>query len=153
MFSIYILELENGKYYVGKTKDTNNRIKKHFKGYGSEYTRKYKPVKIDKIHYNSTDELKYTLEYMKKYGIDNVRGGPFVKLILPKEYVVTIKQIISSEEDRCFNCGEKGHFVRDCKLIKKHNELNIIKPKVGIYGRIKNMIFYMIKYINFYFPY
>ena len=69
MYSIYVLELEGNRYYVGKTKDTNARIKRHFKGYGSEYTKKFKPLKIEKIYYNCEDELKYTLEYMEKYGI------------------------------------------------------------------------------------
>ena len=143
MFSIYILELEGNRYYIGKTKDTTTRIKKHFKGYGSEYTKKYKPIKIEKIHYNSDDELKYTLEYMKKYGIENVRGGPFVRLILPREYVVTIKQILSCQDDRCFNCGEAGHYVRECKMNKKDENIGFIKKCSNMYNNFA-------KYINFY---
>lgn len=145
MYSIYVLELEGNRYYVGKTKDTNARIKRHFKGNGAEYTKKFKPVKIEKIYYNCEDELKYTLEYMEKYGIENVRGGPFVKLNLPKEYIITIKQMITSEQNRCFNCGETGHYVRECSLRNKE------KPKkINFYLRVKNYIMYLVKYINFY---
>ena len=50
MYSIYVLELEGNRYYVGKTTDTNARIKRHFKGYGAEYTRKFKPVKIEYLY-------------------------------------------------------------------------------------------------------
>ena len=32
-----------------------------------EYTKKFKPVKIEKRYYNCEEELKYTLEYMEKY--------------------------------------------------------------------------------------
>ena len=143
MFSIYILELEGNRYYIGKTQDTTTRIKKHFKGYGSEYTKKFKPVKIEKIIYSCDDELKYTLEYMKKYGIENVRGGPFVKLELPREYIITIKQILSSQEDRCFNCGEAGHFVRECKMIKKDENISLFKKCSKLYNNFT-------RYINFY---
>ena len=145
MYSIYVLELEGNRYYVGKTKDTNSRIKRHFKGYGAEYTKKFKPVKIEKIYYNCEEELKYTLEYMEKYGIDNVRGGPFVKLSLPKEYIITIKQMITSEQNRCFNCGETGHYVRECSLRNKEKA-----KKINFYLRVKNYIMYLVKYINFY---
>ena len=147
MYSIYVLKLEGNRYYVGKTKNTNARINRHFKGYGSEYTKKFKPVKIEKIYYNSEDELKYTLEYMEKYGIENVRGGPFVKLILPKEYIITIKQMIISEQNRCFNCGECGHYVRECSLKNIEKKDN----KLTCFSKIKNYINYLIKYINFKF--
>lgn len=33
---IYILQLEKGKYYVGKTKEPNFRLDAHFNGNGSE---------------------------------------------------------------------------------------------------------------------
>ena len=143
MFSIYILELEGNRYYIGKTQDTNSRIKKHFKGYGSEYTKRFKPIKIEKIIYNCDDELKYTLEYMKNYGIENVRGGPFVKLELPREYIITIKQILSCQEDRCFNCGEYGHYVRECKMIKKEENTSLIKKCSNLYNNFA-------RYVNFY---
>ena len=51
MVYIYILKLENEKYYIGKTDDPNTRIKLHFDGNGSAWTKKYKPIKIiDQFH-------------------------------------------------------------------------------------------------------
>ena len=69
----YVLELTDNKYYVGKTKDIKNRIENHFTTGGSSFTKIYKPLKIVLIrHQNQEKEL--TIEYMKKYGWQNVRG-------------------------------------------------------------------------------
>jgi len=80
---------------------------------------------------------------LEKYGIENVRGGPFVKLNLPREYIVTIKQILSYQKDRCFNCGEAGHYVRECKMIKKEMNISILKKCSNMYNNFA-------RYINFY---
>ena len=47
--NIYILELEDGKYYVGKSIDPIQRFEQHASGEGSAWTRKYKPVAVDKV--------------------------------------------------------------------------------------------------------
>lgn len=62
MVWIYILELKDGKYYVGKTNNPDARILDHFKGGGSIWTKKYEPVKIiEKIpDCDDYDEDKYT---------------------------------------------------------------------------------------------
>lgn len=39
--SIYILELENNKYYIGKTTNSNFRLKQHYNSDGSVWTKKY----------------------------------------------------------------------------------------------------------------
>lgn len=46
MVYIYVLLLENNKYYVGKTTNPEFRIEDHFCSYGSGWTSKYKPVAI-----------------------------------------------------------------------------------------------------------
>ena len=43
---IYILKLEKGKYYIGKSNKLNKRLTDHFTLYGSGWTKKYKPVKV-----------------------------------------------------------------------------------------------------------
>ena len=63
MVFIYILELENNKYYVGKTTNTAFRLEQHFNNSGSQWTKKYKPIKILELKSNCDDydEEKYTI--------------------------------------------------------------------------------------------
>lgn len=72
---IYVLELEGGKYYVGYTEDPQ-RIKNHFEGLGALWTRKHKPIKVVEKHEGGSKimEKEKTLEYMVRYGWENVRG-------------------------------------------------------------------------------
>ncbi len=117
MVFIYILELENNKYYVGKTTNPDFRLEQHFNSSGSQWTKKYKPKKVLELLSNcdNFDEDKYTLKYMEKYGINNVRGGSFCEIKLSKNNIDIIKKMITGTTDKCYICGENGHFARDCK--------------------------------------
>ena len=46
MLNIYVLQLEKGKYYIGKTNNINARLNNHFLNGGSEWTKLYKPTKL-----------------------------------------------------------------------------------------------------------
>lgn len=66
--TVYVLELERGKYYVGHTKESDlKRIEEHGMGRNSaNWTRIYKPVRVMKIIPGSTmDEDKVTLHAME----------------------------------------------------------------------------------------
>lgn len=73
---VYVLGLEDEKYYVGRTSNFSQRMSEHFGGNGSIYTKKYKPIKIKEVIEEKCkcDERDKTLEYMKLYGYENVRG-------------------------------------------------------------------------------
>lgn len=52
---------------------------------------------------------------MQNYGILNVRGGSFCQIKLSNDNIVTLNQIISSVSDKCYICGNLGHYAVDCK--------------------------------------
>jgi len=118
MVYIYVLELKSYKYYIGKTTNPYFRLKEHFNANGSSWTKKYVPFKVlELIEGDDEDEDKYTIKYMKKYGIDNVRGGSFCRLELSYSDRTTLDKMIVSQEDKCFKCNKKGHFAIECKSI------------------------------------
>jgi predicted GIY-YIG superfamily endonuclease len=123
MTNIYILKLQGGKYYVGKTDDIYSRYQQHLDGKGSYWTRKYKPLSVEKVIENASpfDEDKYVKEYMAKYGIDKVRGGCYVTETLDDIQEHTLQTEIWAAQDRCTNCGKKGHFVKNCKETRDIN--------------------------------
>ena len=122
---IYILELEEGKYYVGKTENPDYRIESHFASNGSAWTKKYKPLSVLEIIPNcdNYDEEKHTMKCMEKYGINNVRGGSFCQIRLSDENINTLHQIINGVNDRCYMCGSDEHFANKCRVLKKKNKM------------------------------
>ncbi len=70
---IYVLKLENNKWYVGKTRCLKRRLKEHFSGRGAKWTQLHAPLECVEISF-IIDEKTMTLNYMKKYGWENVRG-------------------------------------------------------------------------------
>ena len=114
--NIYVLRLQGGRYYVGKTGDIMKRFQQHLKGYGSAWTKKYKPVSLEKTHMNVSpfQEDSITKEYMSKHGIDKVRGGSYCEITLSGFQMEVLKIEIRGATDLCSNCGRAGHWVKDC---------------------------------------
>ena len=124
MVFIYSLKLQSGKYYIGKTESPNFRLEDHFVSSGSAWTNKYKPISIYQLipDMNDHDEQRITQDYMNKYGIDNVRGGPWCKIGLSNEEKLFIQKLLDGENDKCYQCGSTDHFAKDCKMYQ-------MKPK------------------------
>jgi hypothetical protein len=141
MVYIYVLKLEKNKYYIGKTDNPNIRLNAHFKCNGSEWTKKYNPLEIIEIipDCDKYDEDKYTKIYMDKYGIDNVRGGSYVKLELDTDTIKFLQKESIATNDKCFNCGMNGHFSKDCNKNKnKNNNYEDPLELVSLNSLIKN---------------
>ena len=118
MESLYVLQLENDKWYVGKTHDIAKRFKEHQSGKGSAWTTMNKPVRIVESRplKDTYDETNTTKELMKKYGIDNVRGGAHVQVVMPEHVEKTLKMEIRGDSGACFKCGLGGHFAVECPI-------------------------------------
>ncbi len=114
--TVYVLELKGDRYYVGTTNDIQRRWKEHLDGTGSAWTKKYPPIAIVETILNAHkfDELKYTLIYMDRYGIANVRGGPYVSIDMTDEDHEHIMVIFDAADGKCSRCYRKGHFAFRC---------------------------------------
>ena len=83
--TIYVLECEGGKYYVGSTSHRRQRRRQHFESPrgGSAFTRLYRPIRVCAEYrripqrYYLGMEAKVTAEKMLQTGINNVRGAMF----------------------------------------------------------------------------
>ena len=91
---VYVLELENNKYYVGYTENFDSRMISHFGGSGSKWTKIHVPVTVMEVFRgNKEDENSKTIDMMIKYGYKNVRGGKYCKCDLIKEPAAVSKLI------------------------------------------------------------
>lgn len=153
MTFIYVLKCDQEKYYVGKTnKSVIERFGEHINNPGV-WTKKYKPIKIIESFesFSEFDEDTTTLKYMKKYGIDNVRGGTYTQINLPKYQYRTLQNQINHITDRCYRCNKSDHYVNNCSeiLSYKTNDYKIqIKPVRKICGKMEGKWMCIIKQNN-----
>ena len=113
----YSLRLGDNKYYVGESNDVKRRIWMHQNENGSAWTKQYGVEgEIEKIEINDNfDELSQTLELMKEYGIDNVRGSMFTKPFpLDTSEKVMAAQLYCELHNLCRRCGGSDHFIGSC---------------------------------------
>ena len=119
--SVYILELDDGRVYVGSSTNVERRIAQHLAGTGSAYTRVYKPTGVrlprlgDISGSGDAAERDETLRYMYQRGIPFVRGWKFTQTVMPPEEFDEAEANIRESFDLCRRCGGKGHFCSQCR--------------------------------------
>jgi predicted GIY-YIG superfamily endonuclease len=119
--SVYILELEDGRVYVGSSIDVKRRLQQHCSGSGSAYTRVYKPTGVLLPRLGNVEgdgdaaERDETLRYMMLRGVPFVRGWKFARVDMPPEEYEEAESNIRELFDLCRRCGYKGHFCTHCK--------------------------------------
>lgn len=87
-WSVYVLKLQDGCFYIGMTTSPEKRIREHVVGERSvDWTDEHKPVDVLEVREEIADvdeeakalarEREVTLEYMREKGWKRVRGGPW----------------------------------------------------------------------------
>jgi len=146
--NIYILELENDKYYVGKSTDVDVKYKFHLNGTATYWTNINKPISIIRtINDISPYELdKYVKEYMIKYGIANVRGGSYYQLKLNDNTIRKLENKLNTCYDLCYKCCKSYHFVSECNFIQLDDYIDYFNR--GSIKKLEKEILYLSKLIE-----
>lgn len=115
---LYLLELSDDKYYVGQTEDPDFRFKEHLSGKGARWTRLHKPlhilltrtIKVDSPAEAMLHENWMTLQFMEKFGWENVRGG---------DYLVVESFKLQERISHIYDCEKNKirYFVPDCPYL------------------------------------
>lgn len=116
--TLYVLELRGGRYYVGSTNNLDRRYAEHLAGQGSAWTARYPPTRIvQRQRGNRFHEDAIVLTYMSRYGVENVRGGTYSSVELPRCRRAEIQRQLRHGGNQCFNCGSSNHFAYRCPAL------------------------------------
>ena len=120
---VYVLELEDECYYVEKTRDVQRRKAEYFSSTnnGAEWTREHKPIRVMEVisvpkvclWANFFINL-VTKQYMMRFGIESTRGGSYPCKYINKNVLAVLQKEIADAEEKCFYCGDSGHFADAC---------------------------------------
>ena len=116
---VYTLELQDGCFYVGWTKDPATRIASHFLGAGSKWTQLHPPIAV--LNVVLGDELLEnlsTIALMCTHSWEKVRGGNYCALNMtaPPQCIKTAMVYAQSSEELVIS-GTSG--ASTCKVM--HN--------------------------------
>lgn len=119
---IYILRLEEDKYYVGlyeMSLDPPNmeEILYHI---NNDWVNTYNPIELLDIVplSDSFDVNTIMFKLMNEFGIDNVRGGKFCNLSLNEDERYVFAKLVYGMTDKCYQCGHYGHYKHHCDQYK-----------------------------------
>ncbi len=136
MVTIYVLRLVDNKFYVGMTTRNLARIWEHVEGEGAKWTKKYPPIKGNEVKWLDDrlfplDENRITLEMMRDYGIENVRGGSWCQMKLTSRQIYGVKKRIRElPPKKSKSRPEVGEYYKKRALKKKYSRKKRAKNKL-----------------------
>lgn len=110
---IYILKLDNNKYFIGKTNEKSFQecINLHNNGTFCSFTNINKPIRSEITETVSItspfDEDKIVKEYMLKYGISNVRGASYNTVNLSVGQVISLQKELMYATNKKITCYQE----------------------------------------------
>lgn len=117
--TLYCLNLAESRFYVGQTKCPAARYRQHKHGKGSAWTIRYPMVSVryeQQVPANvaGLHEDMHVLCLMREYGPDAVRGGKYMRPLLPDRQVAEIQESMRHNDGLCVRCGSDAHWVAAC---------------------------------------
>lgn len=124
---LYVLELENNFWYVGRSRNCEKRFLEHQQGSGAKWTKLHKPIRMQckLLELDLNHETRLPIQLMIMYGADRVRGGIYNRL---HYNIITLNKIMNSkiidfdkysqleetDTGKCFFCLRTNHRVQTC---------------------------------------
>jgi predicted GIY-YIG superfamily endonuclease len=101
--SIFVVQLEHDKFYVGESKDPVKRLEELREGLGPQWTHLHKPLYLTEVHqFKDTSKLDtYVKMFMRRHSIDRVRGGSFEAAVLPPAVQSALDEELHGESSGC----------------------------------------------------
>jgi predicted GIY-YIG superfamily endonuclease len=143
---LYVLALEDGFFYIGKTNFLARRLREHFdinKGRGCKITNQNKPLRV--IHHEvilCTDkelsllESKLAIRFAKTYGLDVVFGGGLVSknpnINIQNLKMEKVTKITTSEFNAIKPTMLNEYLYSDLKFIKLDMKRELETAKLNI---------------------
>ena len=120
---VYVLQLKDGGFYVGKSNDIEERLRQHAgksEGGGGAVCAKGFVSRVATLTPRCEDleawERAETLALMYKHGIERVRGWMYTSEEMPEKQREHAFSQICEKNDLCRRCGHGGHFAASCNV-------------------------------------
>lgn len=78
----YVLSLEDGNYYIGRSEFLNRRIAQHINNQGARWTKLHSVTGLVEVALGDK-EVDLTQKYCKLYGREKVRGAHWCQVSTP----------------------------------------------------------------------
>lgn len=156
-FCAYAIECENGAYYIGHTENLMKRWSKHLSGTASDYTKRYKPVRI--VHYEEVESRSEAVQAEKEWktgfgrkrikrlvqnGGNRQAGGFAYEEYFEAETSKKLSMILSAEEHILGLEDGKKRYINEVTALSKsfaiaipHEQAMDVKDEVAFFQAVK----------------